>query len=314
MFLLSAFPLLSGDVVPNQWLSGTHEYYSAYVKIPSYWYEAAAYINQKEGDFRVLITPANTFYLVGYNWKFYGVDFIPLKLIEKPTIQIEFGPYFINPAYNKLVKELYLELYKYTTAINNNNTTEIDVIGTRLTMLADFLNVRYILHRNDISANYDTQSENFQSSRDYSPYIKLERSFGPLNIYRIEAGHISQWVKSSVKIQTRKVSPIKYYVQINTSEPFTLILSERYHPGWKAYFGEISEFDVLWREKVDENKHFVADGCMNGWYIDKIGNYTITLYFQPQILIYFGFTVSLVTSVCLLCHIILQQVRLRRKI
>jgi hypothetical protein len=315
MFLLSAFPLLSGDVIPNQWLQSTHEYYSAYVEIPSYWYDAATYINQKEGDFRVLITPANTFYLVGYNWKFYGVDFVPLKLIEKPTIQIEFGPYFVDPAYNRLVKELYSDLYKYTTAINNNNTTEMDVIGTRLTMLAGSLNVRYILHRNDMSANYDTYSENFQDSRDYPPYIKLERSFGPLNIYRIETGDPQPWVKSTVKIQYKKVSPVKYYVYINASEPLTLTLSERYHPGWKAYFGEINEFESLWRERVSEDEHFMENGYANGWHINKVGNYTITLYFQPQILKYYGFIVSLITFLCSLSYItIFHQVRLKRKL
>jgi|GEM_PF-5417646 len=135
------------------------------------------------------------------------------------------------------------------------------------------------------------------------------------------------------RIIFKRLNPTKYQVEIeNAFQPFFLILSESYNPGWKAYvedrsvkFSEpIVEYPYvnvkevmndryrftpedllfLFSEPLDENYHFKANGYANAWYIDpkeidkdRDGNFTITLYFWPQSLFYLGLIVSGLTLI-----------------
>ena len=98
-------------------------------------------------------------------------------------------------------------------------------------------------------------------------------------------------------ITFENINPTKYRIQVNADEPFSLILSEFYHWGWKAYSGDVNWLEALFSQPISPDEHFIANGYANAWHIDETGDYDITLYFWPQSLFYGGLVVTLLTIV-----------------
>jgi arabinofuranan 3-O-arabinosyltransferase len=94
VFLIAVFVLASFPLVTNP-LETKTDYlpYSSYVKIPDYWYNAANWINEQEGDYALLFTPLDDFYQMPYTWGYYGVDNLFYDLFNKPIISF----LLINP-------------------------------------------------------------------------------------------------------------------------------------------------------------------------------------------------------------------------
>lgn len=60
----------------------------------------------------------------------------------------------------------------------------------------------------------------------------------------------------------------------NATTPFYLVYRETYDKHWAAYYSNGSE--------VNPYNHIVVNGFANAWYMNKTGNYTITLYYTLQ--------------------------------
>ena len=97
---------------------------------------------------------------------------------------------------------------------------------------------------------------------------------------------------SSPEITFQMVNPTNYQIHVNTEQPFTLVLSESYHPMWKAYYGEKNWLEAWLSQPIDEENHLQANGYANAWYIDKVGEYNVTLYFKTQQMFYMGAILS----------------------
>jgi hypothetical protein len=87
----------------------------------------------------------------------------------------------------------------------------------------------------------------------------------------------------SPQLAFEQLNPTKYVAHINNSsgEPFFIVLS--------------TTFDQYWRATIDGkevDKHLMANGYANAWYIDKSGTYDITLDFKPQSWFYIGLAIS----------------------
>jgi len=96
-------------------------------------------------------------------------------------------------------------------------------------------------------------------------------------------------------IEFRRINPCKYEVYIKTNNNFFLIFSDSYHPLWKLYL---------------ENKEISStptDYCVNGFFIDRIGEYSVTLYFTGQKYTDLGYALSLITIVGLLVILIFNR-------
>jgi hypothetical protein len=89
------------------------------------------------------------------------------------------------------------------------------------------------------------------------------------------------------------ISPTKYEVHVQTQTPFILIFSETYNDYWKAYIqGETKELT-----------HFPANIYANGWYVEKSGQYTITIDFEPQKFVRFELSlISLIVIIAYNCY------------
>jgi len=96
-------------------------------------------------------------------------------------------------------------------------------------------------------------------------------------------------------IEFRRINPCKYEVYIKTSNNFFLIFSDSYHPLWKLYL---------------ENREISStptDYCVNGFFVDRIGEYSVILYFTGQEYTDLGYALSLITIVALLVILIFHR-------
>ncbi len=180
LVLLNGWPVITGDVIHPE--GGFHDAVlenlkGFQAKIPSYWFEAGAWINSKEEDFRVLLTPQNPFLSVHYDW-YLGVDRTP-KFIYKPLVTVyPKGLYVRNEMSLGLAQKIYNEI--------KSNSTNIE-------KLLSIFNVKYILQRNDLDWTYfgnpkltvssPTEIKQILSSKEG---IKFVKSFGKLDIYEVD--------------------------------------------------------------------------------------------------------------------------------
>jgi hypothetical protein len=132
-----------------------------------------------------------------------------------------------------------------------------------------------------------------------------------------------------------KINPTKYKVKVEgAKEPYTLIFSESFHQGWRAYIsdqrsvtssqyggivasyfdGEIKEgthkniffdkntFETWGKKPISEERHLLVNGYANSWYITpqdsgEAEKYEMIIEFQPQRWFYLGLGMSVLTLV-----------------
>jgi hypothetical protein len=150
------------------------------------------------------------------------------------------------------------------------------------------------------------------------------------------------------KITFVKINPTKYRVRVEgASQPYTLVFSETFDRGWKAYVshqpsaisdqqfgnivasyfeGEIKEgthknsfldkntFEAWGKKPLAEEKHLLVNGYANSWHIepgDAGGeeSYEIIIEFAPQRLFYIGLGVSLATLLGCLGYLGIEEIR-----
>jgi len=105
----------------------------------------------------------------------------------------------------------------------------------------------------------------------------------------------------SPQISYEKINPCEYNVHVkNSTAPFLLIFSEAYHPLWRAYLDghEISPV--------------IAYSVVNGFYINKTGDFDIKIYFTGQIYADIGLKISIVTLVITIIFIIIPSEAYKR--
>lgn len=110
--------------------------------------------------------------------------------------------------------------------------------------------------------------------------VKVQRVFSnPLILKNLSK---KPKIQSTAQISFRKINPVKYEVEIKgAQQPFWLVFSEAFHPGWKTSIG---------------GQHLMINGFANGWSIERTGDYQLDIFFQPQQIYYFGIVVSLLTA------------------
>ncbi len=95
----------------------------------------------------------------------------------------------------------------------------------------------------------------------------------------------------SPEINYKKTNPTKYIVSVLTDKPFTLTFRESFSPEWVATSnGKV--FD-----------HFLTYSSLNGYLIDKTGNFDIIIEYKQQKYRYVGFLISGIATVCLIMYI-----------
>jgi len=114
--------------------------------------------------------------------------------------------------------------------------------------------------------------------------------------------------KACPELSFQRIASTKYLIKIKTMEPYVLIFSDSFHNEWKLYDArDLEWFNVFSKAPLNEAQHFMVNGYANAWYINKVGDYELTLYFRPQSMFYFGLIVSIITFIA--CIIILYLLK-----
>ena len=96
-----------------------------------------------------------------------------------------------------------------------------------------------------------------------------------------------------------EINPTLYKVNVNASSPFVLTFSNSYAPMWKLYLDgkELSPFEV--------------NSFANGYFIDKVGSYGLTIEYVPQRYENIGALVSILSAIVILSVVTFIVIRKR---
>lgn len=107
--------------------------------------------------------------------------------------------------------------------------------------------------------------------------------------------------KPAPVISYDQTNPCKYTVHVeNSTAPFLLIFSESYDPMWKAYVenNEIASVPMY--------------SAVNGFYINKTGNFDVTIYFTGQTYANIGLEISAATLITVVAIIAIPSQKLEK--
>jgi hypothetical protein len=113
--------------------------------------------------------------------------------------------------------------------------------------------------------------------------------------------------RSNVTVEFTRDDPTKLSVRAHSDGPFILVFSEIFDRKWSAFIGDPGWALAPFSASIAENNHFVANGFSNAWLIEKSGDFTLTLYYLTQSVVYYGWTVSL--AAVIICLALLARRR-----
>jgi hypothetical protein len=265
---LTAWPLLSGNIYgqlqPHQ--------------IPDDYYQLREFLQQQEGDFRVLSLPFKD-WLTPYSWSApFDMQEILIDFSSKDVVVNT--PGYLLDLMNRDIREddpIYAMVYLYP-----QRPEALDALR--------LMGVRFVVVHRDYMViwgdYYPVEVDGLEEVLEKTEWVSFLKSFGDLDVYEVEgfyprvyASVEGQTLGQGLTLDYQKISPVEYRVQIkDATEPFTLVLTENFHPGWESSLG----------------KHIKFADFANGWKIspeDYRGG-EIVLKYGPQRLFKVGLVVS----------------------
>ena len=112
--------------------------------------------------------------------------------------------------------------------------------------------------------------------RVMSPFIKS----GTIpRIFFKKTGHNTIQIP---EITFHKIDPTRYRIEVRgAKEPYVLVLNELFEKNWKVKIESSNAH-------LDETLHGKANGYANAWYIEKTGDHTMIIFYQPQAFFFIG--------------------------
>lgn len=133
------------------------------------------------------------------------------------------------------------------------------------------------------------KDELFRAKYDRESNTTIEEITVAKNLRQALLRKTDDSVKKSIepKIDFKKISQTKYEVNVeNVSEPFVLVFSELFDPGWRLY-----------NDSKVNNKHIIANGYANAWLVEDLDNSKHIIEFMPQRNLQLGVYVSIFSIV-----------------
>jgi arabinofuranan 3-O-arabinosyltransferase len=311
--IVNAWPIYTGNVIrQNQTVPS----------IPSYWYDAATWLNNMPGDGSVLLMPEQ--YFPVYTWGKKAGD-INVALFNRPQVfeETSSGAYYTHSA------------QAMNAAYSSLTANETKYAGKILGLLG----VEYILQRNDVDWKYyDVQSpDEAKLLITRQNGIHFERSFDELDFYKNDYYVSVVYAASNIiyingSIESIPSSSLLEELTVNNSSLFfsmslpsqneqilglatDAFLSngtrssvfyktcEMVQPNLTYSWINPTQCNVEvnastpfllvfsqsyhqnWAASIDGKEitgHFMANGYANSWYINKTGTLTIKIAYSPQ--------------------------------
>lgn len=154
----------------------------------------------------------------------------------------------------------------------------------------------------DLNPPYDCYNSDYDTLHWYNAseryYFGLEYVNTPAS--QLKKGDTNS---TSIELEYHNINPTEYAVEVNSQKSFFLVFSESYNPQWEAYVNG---------EKILQ--HFIANGYANSWYVNRTGQFTVTLKYAPQIFYDLTKGVSFVTFMILITFSIFSSIKMKQRL
>lgn len=266
--LASGWPVLTGAV--------NHTYVPGHssVRIPSYWFDAADYINEQEGDYRVLLYPAIPEMGEYYDWGYDGIS-LARRFIYKSYIDVrEVSGVSIESTEGYTA----LQLLTCSTIHQNTDTNLINLLG--------LLNVKYILQRNDLEQDYYESVNNDVDTPEHVRAVLTSRegiqfvgSFGKLDLYRVDDSYFTPhiYATNNTTYIYGDYTTMAELLQNNQLSQFQATFTSDYMP-WDTFTQLVTPVDMY----LDIAAGNVTENAINySFGVSETGDYDIFIKLSP---------------------------------
>lgn len=215
------WPVWTGNIFrPQKPIIASNRY-----AIPSYYYQMSNFLKNQRLDYKIYSLP--------YSRSGYGVYTWDMGF-NGPDISYQFLGnilYGINP----------VGLAANQSIINGQTkdlSRQLSLLNTKYILLHNDANWQFL---NDNSWWSITSQKQFKDNLSKQEDIKFDRSFGKLDLYKLNKKSFLAHLYTPVSIHSptieyKKINPFKYIVFIHgSSEKFPLVFSETFNDGWKIY-------------------------------------------------------------------------------
>ena len=268
-FNVGLLPVESPFMQFDSWYEGT-DIYTYFINNPSF---TGAYVAAQE-----LFFPPSTgeYYSVGSGvdtGKLYGIPLsnalgvlgIKYVIVQGNAIHGgDMGAFSFNSIYrdfNNTGGVYFKAKYGNSSIYENSNYAH-------LVYASDLINLGNASPEN-IFSTIENSSFNIQNTSVYSTNIN--------NFYNdsntINVTPIANFSKPNISFVENTPTKVTVHVS-NATTPYYLVFRETYDPHWVAFYSNGTE--------VNPHDHIAVNGFANAWYMNKTGNYTITLYYTLQ--------------------------------
>jgi hypothetical protein len=220
-----------------------------------------------------------------------------------------------NNTNNDIIKTTNVSLKDYDSASAKNNYANGNIIKSnpdapQLKWL--YLNNTYLEKgiyeiRIHSSSHVDLDSVIVYSTPNYNSndgggdarnhYESLEELFNPIG--STEPAYISDY---------KKLDPTKYEIKIeNATRPYVISLAESYDPLWVAHASTEADNSMDNHDNKIFKRSVPLFSVVNGHYINRTGDYTLTIEYEPQKWLVQGGTISIVTVLAILAYIVFSN-------
>jgi arabinofuranan 3-O-arabinosyltransferase len=162
-----AHPLFTGAVIPTE----RPLLPSARVTVPPGWQAAAAYVESRPANGKVVVLPRLDYYQTPTTWGYYGASFLH-QLIDRPVIEPLPEAYYRDPEVDALVGRLQAEILRG---------------GDDVSGVLQALGARYVVHRRDLDTAFPGRSlvstDRLAGRLSDRTDLRHLAGFGPADVY-----------------------------------------------------------------------------------------------------------------------------------
>ena len=128
-------------------------------------------------------------------------------------------------------------------------------------------------------------------------WLKQVNNFGKIAVFEVPQYKDHFWTENNCGNLTYKYqNPTKYSVNIKTVNSCLFIFSEAYDKHWLAQgFGQEKIYSQQYKNKL------------NSFFINKAGEYTLTVEYEPQKYVNYGLIISVVTVIISLIYLVIDR-------
>ena len=261
----------------ESWYVGVDVYSSLINDRPVYTggynYYGEIFIPETEGEYDRVVQEIGNNYIANTTnisniLGIFGIRYIIVQghaLHSIPDCTCSMIPFNLTYIYTNLDRSnniILIKYYKGNSSVYENNNYVPLVYGSDLLNLGN-------ANPSDLINAIESNSFNIQNTSVYSDDIS--GLYNDSN--RINATPIANFSKPNIRFVENTPTKVTVHVS-NAITPYYLVFRETYDLHWAAFYSNGTE--------VNPRDHIAVNGFANAWYMDKTGNYTVTLYYTLQ--------------------------------